>query len=115
MTIEMCLSICSREGFKYSGLEWGCECFCGNNDQKHFEWTWPDLCDSRCSGNSFQVCGGTNALNIYTTPLAREGLCVYDNPGHRRVLYDYSITGDKNMTIEKCGSLCTGNGILNVS
>ena len=108
MTIEMCISICSHQGFKYSGLEWGCECYCGDEDKSNFKWAWPDLCDSRCSGDSAQICGGTNAINIYTTPTATEGLCAYDNPGHRRVLKDYFITGDNNMTIEKCGLACTG-------
>ena len=30
MTVAMCLGICSSKGFDYAGLEWQCECHCGN-------------------------------------------------------------------------------------
>ena len=110
MTVQMCLSICAKKGFRYSGLEWGYECYCGDEESDYFQWTWPDLCDNQCTGDSTQICGGSNALSLYSTPIYREGLCAYDYPGSRRVLNDYSVTGDKNMTIEKCGLICSGHG-----
>ena len=109
MTVEMCLSICRSRGFRYSGLEWQCECHCGNNPRGGFEWAWPDKCDDRCSGDSNQICGGSNAMSVYTTPnIDPNGLCIYDYPENRRVLKGYSVTGDKNMTVEYCQDMCSG-------
>ena len=109
MTVEMCLSICRSKGFHYSGLEWQCECHCGNEPHGVFEWAWPDKCDDRCSGDSNQICGGSNAMSVYTTPnIDPNGLCIYDYPENRRVLKGYSVTGDKNMTVEYCQDMCSG-------
>lgn len=62
MTIQQCLKICSSKGFRYSGLEWACECHCGNEPDQGFEWAWPDKCDDSCSGDSHQICGGSGAM-----------------------------------------------------
>ena len=110
MTIEMCLSIC-RNGetwYPYAGLEWQCECFCGNEPDFGFVWSWPDKCDDRCAGDSFQNCGGTNAISIWRTPPKLiEGDCFYDFPSPRRVFEDgYSIDGLEDLTLDKCIDIC---------
>ena len=111
MTVEMCLDICRSKGFRYAGLEWQLECHCGNEPDGGFEWAWPDKCDDRCSGNSNQICGGSNAMSVYTTPNKNpNGLCIYDFPENRRVLNGYSITGDSNMYVEYCRDICSGCG-----
>ena len=110
MTIEMCLSICRSKGYPYSGLQWQCECHCGNEPEDGgFEWAWSDKCDDRCAGDSNQICGGSNAMSVWTTPPEYlDGLCVNDYPQNRRVLNEFSMTGLKNLTIESCGSICEG-------
>ena len=109
MTIEMCLSICRSKGFPYSGLEWQCECHCGHAPEDGFEWAWSDKCYDRCAGDSNQICGGSNAMSVWTTPPEYlDGLCVNDYPQNRRVLDEFSMTGLKNLTIESCGSICEG-------
>ena len=109
MTVEMCLSICRSKGLPYSGLEWQIECHCGFEPQNGFEWTWPDKCDERCSGDSNEICGGSNAMSVWTTPLNNlEGLCINDFPQNRRVLNELSITGLANLTIDVCGTICQG-------
>ena len=115
MTIEMCLSIC-RNGetwFPYAGLEWQCECFCGNEPDFGFVWSWPDKCNDRCAGDSFQNCGGTNAISIWRTPPQRiEGECFYDFPSPRRVFeHGYSIDGLEDLTIESCSEICINAGL----
>ena len=52
------------KGLPYSGLEWSCECHCGYEPEDGFEWVWPSKCNDRCSGDSNQNCGGSNALRI---------------------------------------------------
>ena len=111
MTVEMCLSICRARGLPYSGLEWQCECHCGHAPEEGFEWAWSDKCDDRCAGDSNQICGGSEAMNVWTTPPRYlNGLCINDFPGHRQVLGDFSVTGLKNLTVASCGVICEGKG-----
>ena len=67
MTVEMCLSTCRDNGFPYSGLQWQIECYCGDEPANGFQWAWPDKCEDRCAGNPFQICGGSDALSVYTS------------------------------------------------
>ena len=109
MTIEMCLDICRGKEFPFSGLEWSCECHCGHEPEGGFEWAWSNKCNDRCAGDSDQLCGGSNALSLWTTPPKNpKGLCINDYPENQRVLNDFSITGLQNMTIEYCCSICEG-------
>ena len=120
MTIEMCLSICrnaerpdGETWYPYAGLEWQCECFCGDEPEFGFVWSWPDKCNDRCAGDSFQNCGGTNAISIWRTPPKRiEGECFYDFPSPRRVFeHGYSIDGLEDLTIENCKEICRTAGL----
>ena len=109
MTIEMCLSICRSKGFPFSGLEWSCECHCGYEPVNGFEWSWSSKCEDRCTGDSNQACGGSNALSLWTTPPKHpSGLCINDYPENQRILNEYSVTGLDDMTIEYCASICEG-------
>ena len=108
MTIEMCLSICRNDGYPYAGLEWQCECFCGYEPELGFTWSWPDNCNDKCAGHSYQNCGGSNAISIWSTPPAYlTGQCFYDFPSPRRVFeHGYSIDGLEDLTPEKCIEIC---------
>ena len=108
MTLEMCLSTCREKNFIYAGLQWQIECYCGNEPLQGFKWTWFDRCNERCAGNVDQVCGGTNAMSVYTTMTNLDGFCIYNFPSPHQILEDYSITGHRNMTIEKCRDICQG-------
>merc|ERR1711962_1451266 len=103
----MCLSICRSKEFPFSGLERSSECHCGNEPENGFKWAWSSKCYDRCAGDSNQVCGGSNALSLWTTPPKNpSGLCIKDYPENQRVLNKLSITGLENMTIEYCHSFC---------
>ena len=107
MTIEYCLSICRSKGLPFSGLEWSFECHCGFMPEEGFEWAWPDKCADRCSGNINQVCGGSNALSIWTTPPDYlNGFCVYDT--RERVLQGRLSANDPDMTHDICRDFCKG-------
>ena len=111
MTIEKCLSICRSNGYPYSGLEWAIECHCGHGPKKStgFEWAWSTKCDDRCAGDSNQICGGSEAMSLWSTPpKVFNGYCVNDYPSNERVLNDFSMTGLKNLTIESCAEICKG-------
>ncbi|KAF2156578.1 hypothetical protein K461DRAFT_308871 [Myriangium duriaei CBS 260.36] len=67
MTIEGCLDYCGAKGYKYAGLEYASQCFCGNTLAADRAPTTGILgnCFSACAGNSTQVCGGANRLSMY--------------------------------------------------
>jgi hypothetical protein len=66
MTIEKCTGICGAGGFVYAGLEYGQECFCGNTlDNGASISSVSGECKMPCAGNSAQICGGPNAINLY--------------------------------------------------
>ena len=109
MTIESCLHLCRSKGFEYAGLEWQCECHCGNEPEQGFEWAWPSKCNEICSGDSSQICGGSSALSIWKTlPIDLNGICVNDFPSPNRVFDDFSLTGFQNLTKDNCEQICKG-------
>jgi len=150
LTIEMCLGVCRDKGFRYSGLQWQIECHCGNEPAQGFQWAWFGKCNDKCAGNSNQVCGGSQAMSVYTTRVITkltsifwikyvrtvvsnacvfyfskkveliimntpsktprssfDGLCIYDSPS-QRVLNEFVVTGNANMTIKSCKETCQG-------
>ena len=99
--------------YPYAGLEWQCEGFCGEEPDFGFVLSWPDKCDDRCSGDSHQICGGTNAISIWSTPPKYiHGECFYDFPSPRRVFEDgYSIVGLEDLTVQNCIDICRYAGM----
>ncbi|XP_052075053.1 IgGFc-binding protein-like isoform X1 [Mytilus californianus] len=69
MTVQKCQQFCGQNGFKFAGVEYGYECFCGNvlrKDRKRKE----SDCKMPCSGNKRQICGGAWRISIYTGKLS---------------------------------------------
>jgi len=68
MTVESCLNFCSAAGFSLGGLENGSECYCGNSiltDGTSYGIGGQAGCTYACAGNSAELCGGNNVLNLY--------------------------------------------------
>ena len=111
MTIQLCLSICREKGYAYAGLEYSEECFCGDQPKNGFDWMWQTKCDLRCSGDRNQICGGKNAMSVWTVPpKILNGLCVHDFP--YRILSGQSRTfnnsGSELLTTKWCKQFCQG-------
>ncbi len=68
MTIEGCVASCAQRGFQYAGTQYGSYCFCGNSYGKYGALTSGEgrKCDTPCSGNSGQMCGGAWANSVYS-------------------------------------------------
>lgn len=64
LTIDDCLSICENLGFKFAGVEFGEQCFCGSKLPATVQYA-EDNCDMPCTGNSSETCGGHYALDLY--------------------------------------------------
>ena len=64
--------------FKYYGLRNGDGCYCGNDDAKFIPAPLSE-CDSPCSGDQNQICGGSWRLNVFQKTcdqgFCRDGWC----------------------------------------
>ena len=67
ITPEVCSMSCVTKNYKYSGVENGNECWCGNVTPPLEKIVSPNDCRAKCSGNSSQVCGGGWRINVYET------------------------------------------------
>lgn len=61
-TPDLCATTCSSEGYKYSGVEYGSECWCGNDFPSGP--TSSSDCSFPCPGNSNQKCGARGRMNV---------------------------------------------------
>jgi hypothetical protein len=65
LTPKKCQYLCRNHGYKYAGVTFGNECWCGNGEkglgERRPEWE----CNSPCSGAPDQNCGGILRQNIY--------------------------------------------------
>lgn len=62
---QTCIDYCLQIGFRYAGLQYGRECWCGNSFGKHG--TTGAVCNQRCPGNSKEFCGGYLTNDVYST------------------------------------------------
>lgn len=120
MTVEGCMAECKGNGFRYAGLEYYGECYCGNSVNG------PSVDESQCSfpctGNKSEVCGGGNIISIYqdttfnpiddTTVADYAPLgCYFDDSDIGKALSypQDSVNGD-GLTTEKCLAQCKKGG-----
>lgn len=67
MTVEACIQHCDGKGFLYAGMEYAKECWCGNSvaDDRLPKKGLLGACESPCTGNKADMCGGYGALSLY--------------------------------------------------
>jgi hypothetical protein len=115
MTVEMCAEYCSA--YQFFGIEYGRECYCGNERNANSV-SAPDTdCNFACPGDATETCGAGSRLEIYinngytapepTVPDVGAPYlgCFVDNAA--RVLPDRIISED-DMTAAKCAANCDG-------
>ncbi|OLN89009.1 WSC domain-containing protein-like protein 5 [Colletotrichum chlorophyti] len=91
-----CVSKCFGSGYRYAGLEFGCECFCGNTLDNNNS-PASSGCDMACAGNRADTCGGSGRINIYEAPCGGTKGCHY-NFG----LYQTNLVSN----VQQCSNLC---------
>jgi uncharacterized protein DUF1996/WSC domain-containing protein len=67
MTVETCIAFCNDRGYKFAGLEYQRECYCGNDvaaDRAPVKGIL-GVCEMPCKGDSSQICGGYGGLSLY--------------------------------------------------
>ena len=66
MTLESCKITCNSEDSTYYGLENGRDCYCGNTVDENLPFLPFPLCNSPCSGDINETCGGVEAFNLFS-------------------------------------------------
>lgn len=70
-TPSMCSNLCYKLGYTYSGVTYKNGCFCGS--QSPIEPNFPKVeekqCDTKCSGDANQFCGGGWKMGVFSTGL----------------------------------------------
>lgn len=68
MTQENCQAACLANNYNISGVEYSQECYC-DNQFRNGGGPAPDGnagCNMNCNGNTYEVCGGPNRLNVFS-------------------------------------------------
>ncbi|KAK4213652.1 WSC domain-containing protein [Rhypophila decipiens] len=118
LTAEKCATACS--GFKYFGLEYGRECYCGDSINQGSIETAAEECSFSCPGNSAETCGAGGRLTLYTgnsaasapsLPSTYRALGCHSEPTGGRAL-SAKVTRADDMTIQKCADICRASNFL---
>jgi hypothetical protein len=134
MTVEKCAASCA--GFKYFGLEYYFECFCGNELQPGSVQVASTECKFPCKGDKTETCGANSRLNLYgfgdasSTPIPVSSSTTTTTPSATSYP-GYTTTGcyteatniralsegkycDDNMTVGMCALACSGFTLFGV-
>lgn len=65
MTVGACQKACWTKGYVFAGVEAGKLCYCGNSIRNELASDAAKACTMACVGDSSQLCGGTNRIDIY--------------------------------------------------
>ncbi len=65
LTLEKCWAHCRSHNQRYAGLQYMYQCFCGDADTQYYRYGEGDGCDSKCSGDDSQTCGGGWRNSVY--------------------------------------------------
>ncbi|KAH7064884.1 WSC domain-containing protein [Macrophomina phaseolina] len=121
-TPSLCATACQQQGYKYSGTEYGQECWCGPN--LPITAATASDCSSTCAGDSTQKCGGGFRLSVTEDTTWQQKLfarasygtwnlmsCYQDNVNSQRTLPSGVAVGDSSsVTIAKCLDACAAKG-----
>jgi hypothetical protein len=117
MTPRACTASCEALSFKYAGVEYSGECYCGNTIQNDAA-PATSGCDMTCNGNRTEICGGSNRINLYEfgledpeppvpTGWVSQG-CYVDSVAQRTLQFGGIVQGA--MTNAKCNAACEDAG-----
>lgn len=66
MSLEKCEAACQQ--FKFWGVEYGRECYCGNEFREGTVQVEDGSCNRICAGNPAQLCGASGHVMVYQRP-----------------------------------------------
>ncbi|MCJ1322778.1 hypothetical protein MMC15_008128 [Xylographa vitiligo] len=120
MTVELCTSSCKANGFRYAGLEYYGECFCGDAVNGPPALSESD-CSFACTGNNAEICGGFDFVSIYMdptfTPVNNQTItdyvelgCYSEGTNGRAIAFQQNNLLASTMTTEICLQACKDEG-----
>lgn len=62
--VQSCKTLC--EDYAFYGLEFANECFCGLKSEDYTVLGVSTSCDMQCTGDKSAICGGRNAMSVFT-------------------------------------------------
>ncbi|KAL1855051.1 hypothetical protein Plec18170_004465 [Paecilomyces lecythidis] len=87
-----------------------CQCFCGTAIMNGAAEIDSSNCNMACPQASSEICGGPNALSLYTIiPVWQDIGCYSDTTLKRTLSQSYNVAG---LTVEKCQGVCQDNGYI---
>ncbi len=115
MTVESCVAECKGNGYRYAGLVYYGNCYCGQTvigpavDESQ--------CNYPCKGNSSEICGANNIFSIYQDPTfgstdgtvadySSLGCWTDDSTLGRAVSYRQDQVDGSTLTTEGCLAAC---------
>ena len=72
-----CAKYCLRKGYRYSGVQYRRECFCGKRLPGRAKRIKGSRCNMKCPGNKRKRCGGSWAMNVSLTKTGRKARCEF--------------------------------------
>ena len=55
------------KGFRFAGVQYGEECYCGEEEPPRTRFTRQSECSMPCSGDKEKMCGAGYRMNVYET------------------------------------------------
>ncbi|XP_050073739.1 xylosyltransferase oxt-like [Anopheles maculipalpis] len=68
---EKCIRLCLQSGYPFAGVQYGYECFCGDELPKASAKLPDSSCNVKCPGDPKQACGGYFTINVYETGIRK--------------------------------------------
>ncbi|PAA81169.1 hypothetical protein BOX15_Mlig028452g3 [Macrostomum lignano] len=111
ISIEYCRRYCYNLGYKYLGVQYASQCFCGNKYGRYGKGA-AHTCSMACNGKKDEICGGVWRNNVYATGREAEEFhsigCYHDKAV--RDLPFLSKSGA--ITLNNCRLECASYGFL---
>ncbi|KAJ9474296.1 hypothetical protein PHBOTO_004349 [Pseudozyma hubeiensis] len=124
-TASACYSTCKAKGYRFSGTEYGGECYCDNFllNQAYSAGPGAMGCNYLCPGDSSQVCGGSNRINIVQDTTWKQSMFTVNRSGkwtfnncyadsvNARILNVTLYQNNGQSTVEKCLAACSASNL----
>lgn len=119
-TVEQCTAACKGNNYRYAGLEYYGQCFCGASISSDL--APPTDCNFTCNGNPNETCGGQDRLSIYQDPTFPDATdiacsseymslgCYTEGSNGRSLAYSQIQLNASVMTTELCLNACGARG-----
>ncbi|OCL14883.1 WSC-domain-containing protein [Glonium stellatum] len=119
-TVEQCTAACKGNGYRYAGLEYYGQCYCGASISSDV--APPTDCNFTCNGDPNEICGGQDRLSIYQDPTFPDASdiacsseykslgCYTEGSNGRSLAYSQIQLNASIMTTELCLNACGAKG-----